>query len=204
MAEDIDELKKLSPKERIKRLKELQEKDKEEIEEAQKLLKQAEEEAEIEEELKDIPIPQLKAVDIDELFSPAEKELFKAKRFVTEKPKKEAEEKKEKPGELESIAETAPKLTPAEEQQQIEYLNQLSRRPTEELYSRAGTLYNQFKEQGNQFTPEQQEEFGNIEYANRKKMQDIEAGNYPEGQLSKEVAREMVLIEKFKHGMYKR
>ena len=52
MAEEINELKKLSPKERIRKLKEIQEKDKEEIEEAQKLLKQAEEEAEIEEGLK--------------------------------------------------------------------------------------------------------------------------------------------------------
>jgi hypothetical protein len=83
MAEEINDLKKLSPKERIKRLKELQEKDKKEIEEAQKLLKEAEEESVIEDELREIPIPQLKAADIDELFSPEEKELFKAKRFTS-------------------------------------------------------------------------------------------------------------------------
>ena len=87
MAEEIEDLKKLSPKERIERLKRLQEKNKEEIEQAQKMLTKAEEESAIEDEMKDIPIPQLKAVDIDELFSPEEKELFKAKRFATEKRK---------------------------------------------------------------------------------------------------------------------
>ena len=53
--EDIKNLKKSSPKERIKKLKELQDKNKKEIEEAQKLLNQAEEESSIEDELKDIP-----------------------------------------------------------------------------------------------------------------------------------------------------
>ena len=200
MAEEIGELKKLSPKERIKKLKELQEKNKEEIEEAQKLLKEAEEQAEVEEELKEIPIPQLKAVDIGALFSPEERELFKAKRFVTEKPK--AEEAGEEKGELEAIAERAPRLPPEAEQQHIQYVRQLSQTPTEQLYNRAKELYTEFKTQGNQFTPEQQEEFSNIEYANRKKLEDIEAGKYTE--VSKEVANEMVLIERMKNATYRR
>ena len=201
MAEEIDELKKLSPKERIERLKELQEKNKEEIEKAQTLLKQAEEEAEIEEELKDIPIPQLKAVDIGELFTPEERELFKAKRFVAEKPKA-AEEAPEKEGELEAIAETAPRASREAEQQQVQYIRQLSQQPIGQLYNRAKELYSQFKTQGNEFTAQQQDEFNKIEYANRKKLDDIEAGKYTE--VSQSVAQEMVLIEKMKKATYRR
>jgi len=80
--DNVDELKKLFPQERIKKLKELQKKDRDEIEKAQRLILESEEEAEREEQIKKIPIPQVKAVDIDSLFSQEEKELFKAKRFV--------------------------------------------------------------------------------------------------------------------------
>ena len=89
--QDIEELKKLSPEERIRKLKKLQEKDKEEIEKAQNLIQESEDQLEKQEQTKKIPIPQLKAVNIDALFSPEEKELFKAKRFVAEK-RKELEE----------------------------------------------------------------------------------------------------------------
>ncbi|MEE9525105.1 MAG: hypothetical protein V3V78_00680 [Candidatus Woesearchaeota archaeon] len=202
MAEEINELKKLSPKERIKKLKEIQERDKAEIEKAQGMLKEAEDEAVIEDELRDIPIPQLKAVDIDGLFSPAEKELFKAKRFTSDKPK-EVEKKEEKKGALESIAEEAPKISEAEQQQHIEYVQQLSQKPTEQLYNRAKEIYSNFKDKG-YLTQEQQKEMGDISYANRQKFDDIKAGNYPSGQLSKGVAGEMSLIEKMKGAMYKR
>ena len=199
--EELGELKKLSPQERIKKLKELQEKNKEEIEQAQKMLAQAEDEAQIEQELKEIPIPQLKAVDIDELFSPEEKELFKAKRLVAEKPKEEKEEPEEKAkGELEEIAAHAPAIS-KEEEQHVQYIRQLSQRPTEQLLDRATELYGQFKQQG-YLSPAQQEEFNNIEYANRQKLRDIEAGRYAE--ISKSVANEMVLIEKMKNATYRR
>jgi len=196
--EEIEKLKKLSPKERIGKLKKLQEKNKEEIEKAQKLLKQAEEEADIEEEMMDIPIPQLKAVDIDELFTPEERELFKAKRFITGKPKKEEAAAAEEKAELEKIAETAPRLAREEEQQNIQYLQQLSQKPVDELFNRAKEIYNQFKENG-YLSPDKQNEFTNIEYANRRKLEDIEAGKYTE--IGQQVAREMVLIEKMKHAL---
>ncbi len=205
MKEEIKELKKLSPKERIKKLKELQEKDKEEIKQAQELLKQAEDESDVEDELRDIPIPQLKAVDIDELFSSEERELFRAKRFSSGKKKKEKKEKekKEKPSALENIAETAPKLSPEEEQHHIEYLQELSKKPTETLYNETKNIYSNFKERG-YVTPEEQKKLGNIEYANKSTFKAIRTGEYPEGQITKDVAREMVLIEKMKHAMYKR
>lgn len=195
---EIDSLKKLSPKDRIKKLKELQQKNKEEIEQAQKMLLQAEDEASVEDQLREIPIPQLKAVDIGELFSPEEQELFKAKRFVSSKAKKGQEEgqeeKKAKKG-LESIAETAPQMPREEERQQREYLSQLSRKPAEELYGRAKELYSQFKEQG-YLSLEQQDEFNRIEYANRKKLEDIESGKYTD--ISENAVRGMVTIEKMK------
>ena len=201
--EKIDDLKKLSPKDRIKKLKELQEKDKAEIVKAQKMLTEAEDESDIEEELSRMPIPQLKAVDIDELFSPEEKELFRAKRFTEPKTAKKAEKPKQK-GELEEIASQARRLSEEEEKQHIDYVNQLRQKPVEQLYGRAKELYSQFKEQGEYLTKQQLNEFGSIEYANRKKLEDIEAGRYTE--VNQEVVREMVMIEKIKHifGGYRR
>ncbi|PIN87282.1 hypothetical protein COV19_00160 [Candidatus Woesearchaeota archaeon CG10_big_fil_rev_8_21_14_0_10_44_13] len=83
---DADELKKLSPERRLKVLKELEEKSRKEIEEARKLMVESEREIEIKEEIeRDMPIPQLASVDIDSLFTSEEKEIFKAKRFVSDR-----------------------------------------------------------------------------------------------------------------------
>jgi len=141
MAEEdiIEKLKKLSPKERAEKLKELQKKDKEEIEKAQKLLQETEEEIGRQEEAEKIPIPQLKAVDISALFSPEEKELFKAKRFETGKLKVEKPEKvksKKEELELEQIAAESQKLSPEEAANQAQYLDNLSQKPAEELYNK--------------------------------------------------------------------
>jgi len=82
-----EEIKKLSPEERLKKLKELQEKSKKEIEEAQQLMTESQRELEIKEEHeRDMPIPQLTSIDIDSLFGQEEKELFRAKRFVETRP----------------------------------------------------------------------------------------------------------------------
>ncbi|MBW2966813.1 hypothetical protein KY342_06950 [Candidatus Woesearchaeota archaeon] len=198
MAEEdiLKELKKLSPKERAEKLKELQKKDKEEIEQAQKLLQETEEEIGRQEELKKIPIPQLKAVDIGALFSPEEKELFRAKRFVTERPKEEAEEAKiQEKAELERIAEEAPKLSQEEAANQAQYLDQLSQKPVEDIYNKVKDIYQRVKASG-EVTPEQMNELNNIGYANRRKLEDIEAGKYKE--VTQETAREMVLTEKMR------
>jgi len=201
MAEEdiLKELKKLSPKERAEKLKELQKKDKEEIEQAQKLLQETEEEIGRQEELKKIPIPQLKSVDIDALFSPEEKELFKAKRFITEPRRAEKPEKtkpREERAELERIAEEAPRLLPEEEAAQAQYLDQLSQKPVEDIYNKVKNIYQQVKASG-EITPNQMNELNNISYANRRKLEDIEAGKYKE--VTQEAAREMVLTEKMKN-----
>lgn len=88
---DADELKKLSPEERIKRLKELEESRKEEIEEARKLIRESEEEIGREQEQKkQVPIPQVRADSIEHLVSPEEKSIYATKRFVSTQPRQEA------------------------------------------------------------------------------------------------------------------
>ena len=198
MAEEevINELKKLSPKERIKKLKELQEKDKKEIEEAQHLIRESEEQAAREEETEKIPIPQLKAVDIEALFSPEEQELFKAKRFIAPKEKAAVEEKLPKARPLEEVAAEAPKLSFEEEKAHVDYLNQLSKAPAAELKEKVNSIYKSVKDTG-YMSSGQQEELNNIHYATQRKMKDIEAGKYTE--VGKEVADAMVLTEKMKN-----
>jgi hypothetical protein len=79
---DIEELKKLSPEERIKKLKEIEENRKKEIEEAETLISESMRELDDEQEKKEIPIPQLKADDISSLLTVEEKRMFATKRFV--------------------------------------------------------------------------------------------------------------------------
>lgn len=98
----LDELKSLSPQERIRKLKEMEEERKNEIEQAEKLIKESN--VEIEEERKElerIPIPQLKTVDIQGLFTAEEREIFKVKRFVEEKGSLEDELKEKESKRLE-------------------------------------------------------------------------------------------------------
>lgn len=202
MADKLDELKKLSPAARIKKLKEIQEKNKKEIEEAQAMIKKSQQEEEIEKELEQMPIPQLKSVDIDDLFSQEEKQLFKERRFVSEKRKPE-EEPAPKKQELEQIAEQAPELNKEQEKANVEYAMQLSKKPAHELKERASEIYNNAKESG-YMSHSQEEELKNIDYATRQKMKDIEQRNY--SNVSKQVAEEMVATEKMKNwlqNMYK-
>ena len=198
MAEkDIKELKKLSPEERIKKLKELQEKDKKEIAEAQRMISQSEEQLAREDELKDVPIPQLKAVSIDELFSPEEKELFKAKRFVSEIPsEEEAKAQQQKP--LEDVAhEEAPELTEEQRQAQIHYqiqAEQEARRPAGDLYNEMKTIYTQVRETG-EFTPGQRERVHIIQYADIEKVQEMRKGAYAPTE-SQAVAKKLVATQR--------
>ncbi len=194
---DIKELKKLSPEERIKRLKELQEKDKKEIAEAQKMIGQSEEQIATENELRDVPIPQLRAVSIDELFSPEEKELFKAKRFVSEIPsEEEVKVQQQKP--LEDVAhEEAPELTEEQRQAQIHYQIQAEQeaiRPAGDLYNEMRTIYNRVKESG-ELSPEQRERVHVIHYADIEKVEDMRKGGYAPNE-SQAVAKKLVATQR--------
>ncbi len=88
---DLSDIKKLPPEERLKKLKELEAERKKEIEEARKLAAESEHEIALEEIKRDIPIPQLTAVDVDTLFTQEEKDIFKSKRFTGEKIKEQKE-----------------------------------------------------------------------------------------------------------------
>ena len=75
MPESVDELKRLSPQERIKRLKELEEERKKEIEQAEELIKETVREIADAEEKKRIPIPQARATDLSALGTAEEKQI---------------------------------------------------------------------------------------------------------------------------------
>jgi hypothetical protein len=207
----LEELKKLSPEERIKRLKELQEADKKEIEEAQQLIRESQEQAEHEEELKrQIPIPQLKSIDIESLFTPEEKELFKVKRYVKEKKPEEIKEIKPKEKPLEqTVFEEAPRKLPEEVAELRQYGMELSKQPASALRERAENIYESFKKTG-EITYDQKKELDAIGYAEAYKMQEIQAGGY---EADKRTAEEMVVTQKIKnwlqdkyrgHSLYKR
>lgn len=125
----LDELKRLSPKERIAKLKELEEQRKREITEARKMLSESVEELAVEEAAREqIPIDQLRAMDESMLQTREERELFRTKRFGAEKhdtpdlkiPQRKtddptpetAEERHER---LEQIARTAPRNIPVKQ-----------------------------------------------------------------------------------------
>lgn len=171
--DDIEETKKLGVEERIKKLKDIEKKNKDEIRKAQDLLRESEEELEEKEKEKaDIPIPQLRAVDIGELFTEEEKQMFKAKRFRGEKSKKEDEALEE------TVAAEEKKLTPEQvKQAQQQYRTQLIKEPVEELYNKIKNIYQDVQASGN-ITAEQASQVNNIEYALDKKKENIETGEY--------------------------
>ena len=75
----------------------------------------------IEDELKDIPIPQVKAVDIDSLFSAEAKEVFKAKRFMSDQPNEESETEDEVAVDEQSLEETVHLEHPQQAQAVVQY-----------------------------------------------------------------------------------
>lgn len=98
----IEEIKNLSPEERIKMLKEIEESKKKEIEEAETLISESMRELGEAKEKKDMPIPELKAEDISQLLTAEAKNMFATKRFINVKG---AEETTAGPGMLEEVAE---------------------------------------------------------------------------------------------------
>jgi hypothetical protein len=149
---DIDEIKKLSPEERLKRLKKLEEERRKEIEEAEKLRIESVGQLEREEEIRQkIPVPQMKAVDIDQLFTKEEKQIFAAKRYQkTDTPEEEPAEKP-KPEEKtleDEVIHTPTQLTHEQAEQQKAYGEQLAQEQSGQLYQMAREAYNEFKETG--------------------------------------------------------
>jgi hypothetical protein len=148
---DIDEIKKLSPEERIKRLKKLEEEKRKELEEAENLMKQSVGELEENEEIRQkMPVPQMQAVDIDHLFTQEEKQVFAAKRYTKAKEKEPEEAPPPKPGEktLEAEVQEAPQLTREQAEEQKQYGERLAMEQPSQLYQMAREAYEEFKETG--------------------------------------------------------
>lgn len=142
---NIKELRRLSPEDRIRKLKEIAEKDKKEIKDAQKLIKQSEDEIEEERKIKEqIPIPQVKAFDISELFTQEEKDMYRAKRMVGPERKEEEEKPLEKTVEEEEV-----KLTEEQQrEQQRQYMQTIEGKPIENIYSGVANIMDEARETG--------------------------------------------------------
>ena len=179
MTTDLKEIKKLSPEERIKRLKKIEEENKKEINEAEKLIKDSIREINIQEEIKDLPIPQVKAVDIESLFSPEEKEVFAAKRYKDLRVRHVEEETTEIPLE-ETVEQERPEITEEELAAHAQYqilANELRREPTENVMQRVEGIYNQIRETG-EITREQINEVYAAESVARQRQEEIGRGTY--------------------------
>jgi hypothetical protein len=103
-----DAIKKLSPKERMKKLKELQDKDKKEIEEAEAMIKQSQHDAEqeeIDEVVRRIKTPELKQINVEDLFREGGEE--KEKDDGSQRRKKESMDEKLKGVQPEKEKDTA-------------------------------------------------------------------------------------------------
>ena len=183
---DIDDLRKLSPEERIRRLRELEEKRKKEIEEAEEIIKASETELEERKELeKKVPIPQMKAMDLGDLFSEAEQEMVAVQRGESSaKPGVEGGEAA-KPEEAVALEETVaaekPKLTPAQaDEQQRAYQMQLAKTPMDELNEKIQNVYQQFKQAQDEGTVgyELVEQAKNFQYAMQEKQKAMREGVY--------------------------
>ena len=179
MTTDLKEIKKLSPEERIKRLKKIEEENKKEINEAEKLIKDSIREINIQKEIKDLPIPQIKAVDIESLFSPEEKEVFATKRYENARQSHVEEETAEIPLE-ETVEQERPKIRREELEAQSQYqilANELRKERTENVVQRVENIYNQIKETG-EITREQINEAYAAESVARQRQEEIGRGTY--------------------------
>lgn len=140
--ESIDQIRKLSAKDRVEKLRELEEKNKKEIEEVERLIQDSEKEAEKERIIQEIDVPEQKKVDIKRLFSSDLEETVE----------------KEKP-----------KLSEQEVAQHRQYQHRLSRQPIQNLYERAQVLTERIQEKG-YANPDEQVALKDIDYAVQEKL----------------------------------
>ena len=150
--ENLEEIKKLSPEERIERLRDFQERQKKEAEEATKIIKDSVAQIKQEERLKrTISVPESKKVDVAGLFKSDEQNL----EATIEKEKRE--------------------LTDEELKEHRQYQNQLSQEPAKELYQRVKSIYQQGKDN---ISYDKMSELDDLSYALDYKQRDMQAGTY--------------------------
>ncbi|MCK4588900.1 MAG: hypothetical protein KAT77_00525 [Nanoarchaeota archaeon] len=170
MPDEMKDIKKLSPEERLKRLKELEEKSKKEIAEAQKMIKQSE--GEIEEKKKfeeKVPIPQLIAEEERTLESQEAVEMFEAQREISGRP---GEKAAAKPGKS------------LEEQLKSEHIEKLAMKPALQLKDMMADIYKRAEAHGGQMTQEERGEVYSINKAEQDKIYAMQDGQYPEDQMA--------------------
>lgn len=145
----VEDIKNLSPEERIRRLRRIEERNKEEIEQAQKLIKESEEEIKIEERLQQVEIPRNEEVNVAKLFQPEEN--------------------------LEQTVEREqPKVSEEEIKQQQEYLREL---PTQQIEQRAEYIQQRVEETG-YVSNEQRNEISSMYQEIRQREDGIKQGSY--------------------------
>lgn len=150
--DDIDEIKKLSPGERIKKLKELEEKRKKEIEEAERLIKESVEEIKQEQELQE--------------------EIEEEERLQKEKLDSE------KNNDLEELVEEAKqKISDEENYANTQYQVKLSMEPVSSLYDKVKEVYQEVQNSG-EMSEDQRQQLENISYAMQTKTDAIDSGEY--------------------------
>ncbi len=118
----VDELKKLSPDERIKRLRELEEERKKEIEEAEELIKETAQELAAAEEKKKIPIPQARATDMSSALTTAEEKQLVATHHMIA-----AEAPAQPPQQPKSLEDVATEEAPPAQQQTQQQMQRLQK-----------------------------------------------------------------------------
>ena len=191
-----ENLKDLSPEERIKKLKKVEAEKKKEIESAQKMLRESEQEITQREEWKrKVPIPQI-AVERTEGMSEAEKEILGSHKDLKDK---EVESKKPKEKiiqEEESLEESIAKekINLAPELMQSDYTAKLSQEPMDKLYNEMKDIYNRVEESGYLSSDDQRK----VQYISAATEVKMESGEYS---LTEKVAMAANLTKKIGTGL---
>jgi hypothetical protein len=153
MAKEDDNLKdieNLSPENRIKKLKEIEEKDKKEIEQAHTLIKESEEEIEIETKLKHVTPPERGEVNVKKLFETEETSLE------------------------ETVEAEKPEVSDEDLRKQQQYIHEL---PTQEIGQRVGYIQQKIQDNG-YISNEQKAEISSIYQEIKEREEGIREGSY--------------------------
>ena len=149
MPEDIENLKKISPEERLKKLKEYSEKREKEIKEAHELIKKSEDEIDRKKKFEEkIPIPQLITDEGETLATGEEREMFKVHRFKGERKGERKTKSQVQEETLESTVEQEPVRKEISRAAQYEAVQEASMRPIHEMYSELTAIYERAQTHG--------------------------------------------------------
>jgi hypothetical protein len=173
---ELKDLKKLSPEERIRKLKELEEDRKREIKEAEAMIRSSKEEIADKEKRKiDIPIPQVGAISVDELFTEEEKQVYESKRGVKRKGKEEiSTEDKEamKEHAEKTLEEEVWRAAPKHEN----LVEELANRDSGQLYTAAVNTIQGAQGEGRDLNDQERDYLQGIKYATMEKERGIAEG----------------------------